>query len=133
MNTNAMNTYDIDAAKRHFAAKLAYTTGSHELAHMIDSQADVVIVDVRLPKDYRAGHIPGAINLPNGRWQKPEGLRKDTRNILYCYSQTCHLAAEAAAELLALGYPVVEMEGGFAAWQADGAQSETDAASKAAA
>lgn len=39
----------------------------------------------------------------------------------------------ATTELLAQGYPVVEMEGGFAAWQADGARIETDADSKAAA
>ena len=126
MNANDINAYDITQAQRHFAAKVAYTTGTHELAGMIDNKEDIVIVDVRYPADYRVGHVPGAINLPKGRWQKPEGLRKDARNVLYCYSQTCHLAAEAAAELLAQGYPVLEVEGGYATWLADGARIEID-------
>lgn len=127
-----MTDYDLDGARRHFAAKVAYTTGTHELAYLIDSGQDAVIVDVRLPRDYRAGHVPGAVNLPRGRWQHPEGLRKDVPNYLYCYSQTCHLAAEAAVALLAQGYPVVEVEGGFAQWQADGSRIETGALEAAA-
>jgi rhodanese-related sulfurtransferase len=119
-----MSNYDIEGAKRHFAAKLAYTTGPHELAHMIETKQDVVVVDVRLPSDYRAGHIPGAVNLPKGMWNRPNRLRKDAVNILYCYSQTCHLAAEAAVQLAAQGYPVIEMEGGFPAWQAQGSEVE---------
>lgn len=127
-----MTAYDFDGARRHFAAKLAYTTGTHELAQVIQTGQDAVIVDVRLPADFRAGHVPGAINLPKGRWQRPEGLRKDVPNYLYCYSQTCHLAAAAAAELLAQGYPVVEVEGGFAQWKADGSRIETEALEAAA-
>lgn len=120
-----MSNYDIESAKRHFAAKLRFTTGPHELGHMIETDQDVVIVDVRLPSDYRAGHIPGAVNLPNGMWDRPKHLRKDAVNILYCYSQTCHLAAEAAVKQLAQGYPVQEMEGGFPAWQGNGSEVAT--------
>lgn len=120
-----MSNYDIETAKRHFAARLDFTTGPHELSHMIETKQDIVIVDVRQPSDYRAGHIPGAVNLPNGMWNRPKNLRKDAVNILYCYSQTCHLAAQAAVELLAQGYPVVELEGGFPAWQSQGSRIET--------
>ena len=52
------------------------------------------------------------------------GLSKDKLNVLYCYNQTCHMAAEAAAILVAQGYPVVEMEGGFATWEAFGSPIE---------
>ena len=117
--------YDFGKAREHFAAKMGFTTGAHELAGVIDRKEDVVIVDVRFPTDYRKGRIPGAVNLPKGKWHEPKGLAKDKLNILYCYSQTCHLAAEAALELVAQGYPVVEMEGGFAAWEANGAAIET--------
>ena len=111
-------TYDIEQARKHFAAKQSFTTGPHELVGMIDRKDDIVIVDVRFPADYRKGHVPGAVNLPKNRWQDPRGLSKDTLNVLYCYDETCHMAAEAAVQLLALGYPVAEMEGGFAAWEA---------------
>ena len=114
-------TYDFNAARAHFAAKVGFTTGPHEVTGMLDGKHDVVIVDVRFPTDYRKAHIPGAVNLPKGKWQAAAGLSKDKLNILYCYNQTCHLAAEAAVELIALGYPVAEMEGGFATWEANGA------------
>ncbi|HET7729229.1 MAG TPA: rhodanese-like domain-containing protein [Usitatibacter sp.] len=111
--------YDFTAARAYFAQKNAATTGPHELSGMIDRKEDVVVVDVRYPADFRASHIPGAINLPKGKWRDAAGLSKDKLNILYCYNQQCHLASEAAAELLAQGYPVVEMEGGFATWEAN--------------
>ena len=57
-------TYDFTAAAKHFAARNAFTTGPHELAAMIEANRDIVIVDVRYPGDFRASHIPGAVNLP---------------------------------------------------------------------
>ena len=123
--------YDIAKAREHFAAKQAFTTGPHELLGQIDRKEDVVIVDVRFPTDYRKAHVPGAVNLPKGKWQTGAGLSKDKLNVLYCYNQTCHMAAEAALELLALGYRVAEMEGGFATWEANGypvAASQSQAA-----
>ena len=119
-----MIKYDFAQAQAHFAAKNAFTTGPHELTGMIDRKADVVIVDVRLPADFRKAHVPGAVNLPNGRWTGAQaaaaGLGKDKLNLLYCYSQTCHLASEAAQILAKEGYPVMEVEGGFATWEANG-------------
>lgn len=115
-----MTSYDFEQAKTFFNAKTGFTTGLHEVDGMVKGKHDVVVVDVRLPRDYRQGHISGAINLPNGQWNKPAGLSRDKLNVLYCYSQTCHLAAQAAVELLAQGYPVVEMEGGFAGWEEAG-------------
>lgn len=112
--------YDLQQAKLHFSAKHAFTTGPHELLGQIDRKEPVTIVDVRLPSDYRKGHVPGAVNLPKGKWHEAAGLSSDRLNVLYCYNQTCHMAAEAALELLAAGYPVVEMEGGFATWEANG-------------
>jgi rhodanese-related sulfurtransferase len=115
-------SYNLEKAKEYFAQKVAFTTGPHELSGLID--ADIVIVDVRFPTDYRKGHVPGAVNLPKGKWEKPEGLSKDKLNVLYCYSQQCHLAAEAAVQLLSQGYPVVELEGGFAQWEANSSPIE---------
>ena len=119
--------YDFDAARAYFNQKGAATTGPHELTGMIDRKEDIVIVDVRFPTDFRKAHIPGAVNLPKGKWHEARGLSKDKLNVLYCYNQTCHLAAEAAVELIAQGYPVVEMEGGFATWEANSSPIEVPA------
>lgn len=116
--------YDFAAAKAFFTQKAAATTGPHELQGMLDQKADIVVVDVRYPGDFRKSRIPGAVNLPKGKWDKPQGLSKEKLNILYCYNQQCHLATEAALALIAQGYPVVEMEGGFSTWEANGAPVE---------
>lgn len=111
--------YDFTAAAAHFATRNAFTTGPHELSGALDRKEDVVAVDLRFPSDFARSHVPGAINLPKGKWEKAgAGLAKDKLHVLYCYDQTCHLAAEAAGILVAQGIRVQEMEGGFAAWEA---------------
>ncbi len=108
---------DPQTALKYFQTKLDCTTGPIELSHWIKERAPMVVVDVRRPEDYEKGHIPGALNLPKEKWSDPKGLSKDKTNVLYCYSQTCHLAAAAAAEFAKKGFPVVELEGGFITWE----------------
>lgn len=108
--------HDPAKAKEYFEAKMAFTTGPVELERMIQG-GEVNVVDVRASEDYNEGHIPGAVNLPKDRWQSLQGLRKDKINVLYCYSQVCHLAAAAAVEFAGKGYPVMELEGGFRTWK----------------
>ena len=110
--------YDFTAARAYFAQKAAATTGPHELTGMIDRKEDIVIVDVRFPADFRKAHIPNAVNMPKGKWERPEEyLAKDKLNVLYCYNQACHKAAHAAAIAVAQGYRVIEVEGGFDTWE----------------
>lgn len=105
-------------ARAFFEDKMAFTTGPIELDRMIRSgENNFVVVDVREVEDFREGHIPGAINLPKEKWESLEGLQKNKTNIVYCYTQTCHLGANACRLFAAKGYPVMEMEGGFKAWK----------------
>jgi rhodanese-related sulfurtransferase len=115
-----MLTQDPRQARDFFAQKLAFVTGPFELDGQVKRKEPITIVDVRLPSDYKAGHIPGAINLPQGKWHTLAGLAKDQTAVIYCYSQTCKLAAAAAVEFASAGIPVVEMEGGFEAWEKNG-------------
>jgi rhodanese-related sulfurtransferase len=111
--------YDTVRAKAYFEDKLAFTTDPVELKRLIESGQEIVVVDVRAEEDFAKGHVPGAINLPKGTWENPQGLRKERNNIVYCYTQTCHLAAQACSLFAGKGYPVMEMEGGFEAWKDD--------------
>ncbi len=108
---------DVKRAEEYFQAKMSFTTGPVELDRWLREGEDLVVVDVRAVEDYSSGHVPGAINLPREEWVTGEGLRKDALNVLYCYSQVCHLAAAAAVVLAGQGYPVMEMEGGFDEWK----------------
>jgi rhodanese-related sulfurtransferase len=104
-------------ARQYFADKMAFTTGPVEVSNNIKDHADIVIIDVRESEDYLKAHVPGAHNLPYNRWKTLEGLDRQRLNVLYCYSQTCHLAAMAAVEFASHGYSVMEMDGGFEAWE----------------
>jgi rhodanese-related sulfurtransferase len=116
-------------AREYFADKMAFTTGPVELHRNLGDGNDIVVVDVREAEDYEKGHIPGAINLPHDQWSAAQGLRKDTLNVLYCYSHVCHLAATAAVEFAGKGFPVMEMDGGFDAWQENDLEIERGATS----
>jgi len=107
-----------------FQDKITFTTGPVELEHQIKDGENIVIVDVRDADDYAKGHIPGAINVPRGTWDDPQGLEKGKVNIVYCYTQTCHLGAHACAVFAAKSYPVMELEGGFAAWKDNDFETE---------
>jgi rhodanese-related sulfurtransferase len=121
-----MQPYDLQKAQEHFAARVAFTTGTHELDVLLQqAPADAIVVDVRMPKDFAQGHVPGAINLPAGKWHTARGLRRDATHYVICYDATCHLAASAALEFTRAGYKAVEVEGGWAKWVAAGSPVET--------
>ena len=118
MQSSMNRLHDPARARAYFEDKLAFTTGPVELERWIKAGEDnLVVVDVRAEEDYAKGHIPGSINLPREKWDSLKGLTKNKTNVVYCYSQQCHLAANACVQFASRGYPVMEMEGGFAAWK----------------
>lgn len=104
-------------ARRFFQDKMAYTTGPVEINHQLEEGAHLNIIDVREAEDFAKGHVPGAHSLPHDQWTNTSVLRKDEVNIIYCYSSTCHLAAQAAVDFTGKGFPVMEMDGGYEAWE----------------
>ncbi len=118
MQTSIHRLHSPASARKYFEDKLAFTIGPVELDRWIKTGEDnLVVVDVREEEDYNKGHIPGAINIPKDRWQNPQGLSRDKTNVVHCYTQQCHLAANACVQFAGLDYPVMEMEGGFEAWK----------------
>lgn len=108
---------DAAKARAFFEDKVNYTTGPVEVDRMLKEHQNINVIDVRAEEDYAKGHIPGALNLPKEKWSTAEGLSRDRTNIVYCYSQVCHLAAKAALEFASKGYPVMELDGGFDEWK----------------
>ena len=121
-----MKPNDPAKAAAYFESKLAFTTGPVELDRAIKNGDLITVVDVRAPDDFAKGHITGAISLPREQWESVEGLHRDRLNVVYCYTQQCHLATAAALEFAKKGYPVMELEGGFEAWKESELEVEGD-------
>jgi rhodanese-related sulfurtransferase len=118
MQTSTLQVQDPAKARVFFENKIAFTTGPVELDRMLKSGDNhLTVVDVRAAEDYAKGHIPGAINLPDGTWDRPNGLSKDKTNVVYCYTIVCHLAAKACVAFARQGFPVMELDGGFETWK----------------
>src|SRR5881396_819112 len=118
MQTSTTRIHDPARARAYFEDKLAFTTGPVELDRWIKArEKNLVVVDVRAAEDFEKGHIPSAINLPKDQWDNARGLSKDKTNVVYCYTEQCHLAANACVRFASKGYPVMELEGGFEVWK----------------
>jgi len=91
-----------------------------QATHLINRE-DALLVDVREPGEFGAGHILGARNVPLARIDGSGDLakRKDKPVIVYC--EGGERAAKAAAALRKLGFTrVVNLNGGLPAWQQAG-------------
>ncbi len=78
------------------------------------------VLDVRTPKEYAAGHVPGAINVPYDQVASHLAeIPKDKDVVLYC--QSGRRAGLAAEVLQASGYTKLEhLQGDIQAWLTDG-------------
>ena len=88
-----------------------------EALEMMQAQTDHLILDVRTAEEYRSGHIPDAVNIPNetiGSSAIPNLPNKDQRIFVYCRSG--NRSKQAAGKLAKLGYTNVFEIGGISAW-----------------
>ncbi len=93
-----------------------------------------MLLDVRGPGQFAAGHIPGATHLPHGKIIKSKLAQypEDTIFVTYCAGPHCNGAARAAIRLARLGRPVKIMPGGITGWLDEGFALQTLAAELAA-
>jgi sulfur-carrier protein adenylyltransferase/sulfurtransferase len=87
-----------------------------------------VIVDVREPEEWGAGHIPGAVHVPKSYLEsRIEGAVPDHAKHVVLYCASGNRSAWAARTLTEdLGYEHVEsMTGGFTLWKDRGYEVET--------
>ncbi len=81
---------------------------------MMAQETGYVILDVRRPDEFAAGHIPNAINVPNetiGASEIPELPDKDQLIMVYCRSG--RRSKEASEKLVKLGYTNIVEFGGI--------------------
>lgn len=110
-------------ALAHFEARLAFETDCSDVWYATrHEQKDFVLLDVRTPALYAAGHVPGALNLPTRQIveQRLAEYPLDTLFVVYCAGPHCNGANKAAVKLARLGRPVKEMIGGLEGWIDEG-------------
>ena len=84
-------------------------------------RAEVTVLDVRPPEEYRAGHIPGAVSIPLKDLRSHlSRLPRDQEIVAYCRGPYCVLAKEAVHLLRAKGFNAQRMECGVPDWRALG-------------
>ncbi len=110
-------------AEAHFAAGFRFETDCWDVHEALGGvEPGFVLLDVRGPALFAAGHVPGAVSLPHGKitasrmaeW--PDG----TLFVAYCAGPHCNGAARAALRLARLGRPVKIMAGGITGWIDEG-------------
>lgn len=122
-NVSSVPAASSDEAFKHFAKRLTFETDCWDVHDALTRNvADFVLLDVRSPELYEAGHIPGAVNLPHARIVERNlaDWPKDTLFVVYCAGPHCNGANKAAVRLARLGRPVKEMIGGITGWKDEG-------------
>ena len=87
---------------------------------MMAQETGYIILDVRRPDEFAAGHIPNAINVANetiGTAEIPELPDKNQLIMVYCRSG--RRSKEASEKLVKLGYTNIVEFGGILDWKGE--------------
>ena len=81
----------------------------------------VVVLDVRPPEEYAAGHLPGAVNVPIKQLEAClASLPKRKEIVAYCRGPYCLMSFEAVQKLRKRGFRARRLVDGFPEWRAAG-------------
>ena len=87
---------------------------------MMAQETGYIILDVRRPDEYAAGHIPNAINVPNESISTDEIPELPDKNqLIMVYCRSGRRSKEAAEKLVKLGYTNIVEFGGILDWKGE--------------
>lgn len=105
-------------------APASYALDQVDVAALKQAKADAkvaVLVDVRTPEEYAAGHVPGAINVPLDRLEtRLAELERYKTGPVHVICQSGRRSQAASAILEKAGFHPVDVAGGTGAWAAAG-------------
>lgn len=92
-------------------------------AELLESAPEgLVVLDVRTPEEFAAGHLPGATNIDfyaDDFREQLGSLDREVPYLLYC--QSGNRSGQARAMMADLGFTsVTDVDGGIIAWQSAG-------------
>lgn len=83
----------------------------------LDSDDEFILLDVRTKEEFDAGHIAGALLLPNETiLDEPPAALPDLNAEILIYCRSGNRSAQAANKLVAMGYTNVYDFGGIIDW-----------------
>ena len=89
------------------------------------AESGALLLDVREPNEWNAGHAPHALFIPLGQLaEHVDELPRDRRIVAIC--RVGGRSARATEFLIAAGVDAVNLAGGMRAWAASGLDVETD-------
>lgn len=107
--------------REHFASDDGLRPVNHRELTALLKSGDALIIDVRPPEEYEAGHISGAVNIPLKILpQRLAELPHRKEVVAYCRGPYCMLAVEAVKRLRKRGFRARRLEDGFPEWKAEG-------------
>ncbi|MBF0262332.1 MAG: metalloregulator ArsR/SmtB family transcription factor [Magnetococcales bacterium] len=81
-------------------------------------EGTVTVLDVRPEEEFKAGHLPRAVNIPLRELERRlDELPADREVVAYCRGAWCVLSFEAVARLRDLGFVAHRLEEGFPEWR----------------
>ncbi len=103
--------------KTLFGQKLYEEISAKEAKERLESDENILLLDVRTPEEFAAAHIPGSVSLPLNRVES--GISQvapdlNTEIIVYCLSGA--RASTACNYLASQGYTNVSTMGGIRSW-----------------
>lgn len=94
--------------------------GRNELARRLGT-GELVVLDVRPPAEFAAGHIAGSRSVPIAELRRHlRALPKDVEIVAYCRGPYCVFADEAVRELTKKGFHSRRLTDGFPEWERAG-------------
>ena len=96
------------------------TINAEEAKVIIDTEENIVILDVRTKAEFDAGYIPNAMLIPDAKLKEEVEMKipdKDTKILIYCRSG--NRSAKSAKLLIEMGYNNVFDFGGILTWPYD--------------
>ena len=84
-------------------------------------QGTAIVVDLRPPEEYAAGHVAGALSIPLGELEaRLAELPPDVEVVAYCRGPFCALAPQGVSLLRGAGWRARRLEDGFPEWRLAG-------------
>ena len=77
------------------------------------------VIDVREPKEFRTGHLPGAVNMPMGQLATRMG-EIDRNRPVYVVCASGNRSSAMTDVLTAAGFDAINVAGGTSAWARSG-------------